>query len=157
MVPPSPVPGHRSGSAEPDPPDVEACGYRQLAALRAGLRGYLAWAEQRAGEQGLTPAQVQLALVVRAHPDPSGPTVTDLAETLLLRHHSVVGLVDRAEHAGLVTRVRDEVHLSRVHVRLTPEGAERVAILSAQHLRWLAEHGEEIGSLWSSFADPPLS
>ena len=126
--------------------------YRQLAALRAGLRGYLAWAEQQASEQGLTPAQVQLALVVRAHPDPDGPTVTDLAEALLLRHHSVVGLVDRAEHAGLVTRVRDDVRLSRVHVRLTPEGADRLATLSARHAQWLAEHGEEIGRLWTSFA-----
>lgn len=126
--------------------------YRRLAALRAGLRGYLAWAEQQASEQGLTPAQVQLALVVRAHPDPDGPTVTDLAEALLLRHHSVVGLVDRAEHAGLVTRVRDDVRLSRVHVRLTPAGADRLAILSSRHDQWLAEHGEEIGRLWTSFA-----
>jgi DNA-binding MarR family transcriptional regulator len=132
-------------------PTVDERGYRQLAALRGGIRGYLAWAEQRAAEQGLTPAQVQLALIIRADPSSSGPTLTDLAQALLLRHHSVVGLVDRAEQAGLVTRVRDEVHLSRVHVQLTAEGTERLATLSAQHLQWLAHHGSELAQLCDSF------
>ncbi len=131
---------------------VDEEGYQRLAALRAGIREYLAWAEQLAGEQGLTPAQVQLALEVRAFPDPGGPTVTDLAQALLLRHHSVVGLIDRAEQAGVVTRVRDTEQLSRVRVRLTPKGADQLAILSAHHLRWLGEHGRELGELWTSFA-----
>lgn len=98
------------------PIDVDADGYARLAALRAGIRTYLAWAEQRAREHDMTPAQVQLALVIRAHLDPAGPTLTELADALLLRHHSVVGLVDRAEHGGLVQRARDEAHHSRVRV-----------------------------------------
>src|SRR3954452_3481291 len=114
--------------------DVGEDDYARLAALRAGIRRYLAWAEQQAHAHGLTPAQVQLALAVRSHDDPAGPTLTELADTLLLRHHSVVGLVDRAEEAGLVERVRDPEHRSRVHVRLTPEGAERLQTLSVLHL-----------------------
>lgn len=125
--------------------------YAQLAALRAGVRRYLAWAEQRAREHGMTPAQVQLALAVRSHDDPAGPTLTQLADTLLLRHHSVVGLVDRAEEAGLVERVRDREQLSRVHVCLTKEGAQRLETLSALHLSWLAEHGPDLGAVWSGF------
>lgn len=135
-----------------EPPAIDERGYLRLASLRAGIREYLAWAELRAREQGLTPAQVQLALVVRAHPDSSGPTLTQLAQALLLRHHSVVGLVDRAEQAGLVMRTRDDRHLSRVHVQLTPAGADQLAILSAQHLRWLVDHGDELGELWMWFA-----
>lgn len=130
---------------------VEDAGYAQLAALRAGIRTYLAWAEQRARDHGMTPAQVQLALAIRAHGDAAGPTVTELADTLLLRHHSVVGLIDRAEHAGLVQRARDAEHQSRVRVRLTREGADRLRRLSALHLQWLAEHGPEIGDTWSAF------
>jgi DNA-binding MarR family transcriptional regulator len=131
--------------------EVDAAGYAQLAALRAGIRTYLAWAEQRAREHEMTPAQVQLALAIRAHGDADGPTVSELADTLLLRHHSVVGLIDRAENAGLVTRARDAEHQSRVHVRLTTEGADRLERLSALHLQWLAEHGQDIADVWRTF------
>lgn len=138
---------------DPDcvPAPVEDGDYAQLAALRAGIRTYLAWAEQRARDHGMTPAQVQLALAIRAHDDPAGPTVTELADTLLLRHHSVVGLIDRAEQAGLVQRARDTEHQSRVRVCLTQEGVERLERLSALHLRWLAEHGPDIGEAWQAF------
>ena len=133
---------------------VGDAGYAQLAALRDGIRRYLAWAEQRAREHGLTPAQVQLGLAVRAYDDPAGPTLTELAETLLLRHHSVVGLVDRTAQAGMVERVRDSERQSRVHVRLTAAGAERLEALSALHLEWLAEHGSELAAVWDSFGAP---
>jgi DNA-binding MarR family transcriptional regulator len=98
---------------------------------------------------------VQLALAVRAHEDLAGPTLTQLAEILQLRHHRVVGLVDRAEGAGLVERVRDREHLARVHVRLTPGGADRLARLSALHLAWLEEHGPDLARVWGSFATSP--
>jgi DNA-binding MarR family transcriptional regulator len=138
---------------DPDrvPGAVDDAGYAQLAALRAGIRTYLAWAEQRARDHDMTPAQVQLALAIRAHEDIAGPTVTELADTLLLRHHSVVGLIDRAELAGLVRRARDPEHQSRVRVRLTAEGADRLERLSALHLRWLAEHGPDVAGVWKSF------
>ncbi|HET9103812.1 MAG TPA: MarR family winged helix-turn-helix transcriptional regulator [Solirubrobacteraceae bacterium] len=139
----------RPADEGPRPDDAD---YARLARLRAGIRGYLAWAERLAADHGLTPAQVQLALAVRADPSPAGPTLTDLAQTLLLRHHSVVGLVDRAERAGLVTRVRDEVTLSRVHVRLTTAGATALDAIAAGHLEWLARTGEEQAALWDSFA-----
>jgi DNA-binding MarR family transcriptional regulator len=133
------------------PAPVDAAGYAHLAALRAGIRTYLAWAEARARDHDMTPAQVQLALAIRAHDDGAGPTVTELADTLLLRHHSVVGLIDRAEHAGLVARARDPEHQSRVRVRLTDEGTDRLERLSALHLRWLAEHGPDIADVWKAF------
>ncbi|QEC50750.1 winged helix-turn-helix transcriptional regulator [Baekduia soli] len=130
---------------------VDARGYAQLASLRSGIRNYLAWAEQQAREHDMTPAQVQLALAIRAHGDPDGPTVGELADTLLLRHHSAVGLIDRAEHAGLVARHRDPEHQSRVRVRLTTEGDDRLERLSALHLQWLAEHGAEMADVWRAF------
>jgi DNA-binding MarR family transcriptional regulator len=148
--PAAPPPGE-----EPTRASVDDAGYAQLAALRAGIRRYLAWAEERAREHGMTPAQVQLALAVRSHADPAGPTLTDLADSLLLRHHSVVGLVDRAERAGLVQRARDAEHHSRVHVRLTAQGRHRLETLSALHLEWLAEFGPQIAGVWGSFGGPP--
>src|ERR1700758_1837566 len=81
--------------------------YEDLLALRTGLRRFLRWSEQEAEEAGLTPAQHQLLLAVRGHSDPRGPTIGEVADYLLLRHHSAVGLVDRADAAGLVERVED--------------------------------------------------
>ena len=135
----------------PEAEPIAEADWTRLAALRRGVRRYLSWAEQRAREHGMTPAQVQLALALRSHPEPCGPTLTELADTLLLRHHSVVGLVDRAERAGLVRRERDPVHASRVHVLLTEPGAERLATLSRLHLAWLAEHGPAFAHVWGSF------
>lgn len=126
--------------------------YQTLAELRADMRSYLAWAEQRAKEQELTPTQVQLALAVRAHANPEGPTITQLAETLQLRHHSAVGLVDRTEQAGMVERRRDKSNASIVHVVLTDAGAIQLEKLTKLHLEWLREHGGDLAAAFSSFS-----
>src|SRR3954453_11724508 len=97
--------------------------YRRLLELRTGLRRFLRWSERQAAAAGLTPAQHQLLLAVRGHPDPRGPTVGDVAGHLLLRHHSVVGLVDRATTAGLVERGPDSESLSVVRLHLTGKGS----------------------------------
>src|SRR5437762_10593635 len=85
--------------------------YRYHLTLRTELRRFVRWSDRQAIADGVTPAQHQLMLAVRGHPDPAGPTIGDLAGYLLLRHHSVVGLVDRAESAGLVRRERDQADL----------------------------------------------
>ena len=69
--------------------------YRYHLTLRTELRRFIQWSEQQAAAHGVTAAQHQLMLAVRGHPDPAGPTIGDLAGYLLLRHHSVVGLVDQ--------------------------------------------------------------
>ena len=69
--------------------------YRRLLELRTGLRRFVRWSEQQARNAGITPAQHQLLLAVRGHPG-GAPTVSEIAAHLLLRHHSAVGLVDRA-------------------------------------------------------------
>jgi DNA-binding MarR family transcriptional regulator len=109
--------------------------YERLLALRTGLRRFQHWSEQQAAEAGLTPAQHQLLLAIRGHPDPRGPTIGEVADYLLLRHHSTVGLVDRADGAGLVTRERDTKDHRVVRLHLTDEGAERLEALSALHLQ----------------------
>src|SRR4051812_25590277 len=80
--------------------------YTGLLAFRDQLRRFLHWSEQQAIAAGVPPAQYQLLLAVRGHQG-GAPTVGDVAEHLLLRHHSVVGLIDRAEAAELVERRPD--------------------------------------------------
>jgi DNA-binding MarR family transcriptional regulator len=122
--------------------------YRQLLEFRDGLRRFLRWSEEEAASVGLTPAQHQLLLAVRGDNSKLGPTITDVAEHLLLRRHSVVGLVNRAEDAGLLTRSSDPDDQRLVRLGLTPLGARRLEQLSAQHLEELRRLAPRLRPLW---------
>jgi DNA-binding MarR family transcriptional regulator len=122
--------------------------YAKLLALRTGLRRFERWSEQQARDAGLTPAQHQLLLAIRGHGDPAGPTIGEVAGHLLLKHHSAVGLIDRAEAAGLVVRTRTADDHRVVRLTLTSAGADRLEALSRLHveeLRRLANQLSDIG------------
>ena len=122
--------------------------YQKLLEFRTGLRRFLRWSEEQAAAVGLTPAQHQLLLAVRGHDDPAGPTIGDVADYLLLRHHSTVGLIDRAEDAGLVRRVRDDEDHRIVRLRLTALGRRRIEQLSEAHAAELARFAPRLRELW---------
>lgn len=122
--------------------------YARLLALRTGLRHFERWSESQARAAGLTPAQHQLLLAMRGHGDPRGPTIGEVADYLLLLHNSAVGLIDRAEAAGLVTRTRDEEDHRVVRLHLTEEGAERLEVLSALHLEELKRLAPNLPGAW---------
>ena len=126
--------------------------YSRLLELRDGLRRFLHWSEQQAREAGITPAQHQLLLAVRGHPG-GRPTLSDISAHLLLRHHSAVGLVDRAVAAGLVTRCGDDDDHRVVHVALTPRGERTLAALTAEHKEELERIGLDYRHLGSNL--PP--
>ena len=122
--------------------------FEHLLELRTGLRRFLRWSEQQAEEAGLTPAQHQLLLAIRGHGDPRGPTIGEVADYLLLRHHSAVGLIDRADAAGLVERVRDPEDHRIVRLQLTAHGTKRLEALSAQHLDELQRLARKLPGVW---------
>lgn len=122
--------------------------YRRLRDVRAGLRAYLRWSEERATEVGLTPAHHQLLLGIRAHEDVRGPTIGEMAELLMLKHHSAVELVDRAQRAGLIRRTSDPVDHRIVRLRLTSEGSRRLEGLAAQHVAELTRLAPRLTRLW---------
>ena len=126
--------------------------YARLLALRAGLRHFQRWSEQQAKEAGLTPAQHQLLLAIRGHGDPRGPTVGEVADYLLLRHHSAVELIDRADSAGLVTRSRDPDDHRVVRLQLTKVGADRLEALSALHVEELERLALRLPAAWKGLA-----
>jgi DNA-binding MarR family transcriptional regulator len=112
--------------------------YVRLLTFRVGLRRFLRWSERQAARAGLTPAQHQLLLAIRGHPGRSGPSVGEVADYLLTRHHSAVQLIDRAEQLGLVSRSRDHAEDRRVvRLSLTPAGEAKLAALAAAHLEEL--------------------
>ena len=92
--------------------------YQRLLSFRTSLRRFLHWSEQQAEAAGLTAAHHQLLLAIRGHAGASGPTIGEVADSLLLKHHSAVGLVDRAEKAGLVERI--PVERARQHLNADP-------------------------------------
>lgn len=121
--------------------------YRRLLGFRTELRRFLRWSEDEARAAELTPAQHQLLLAVRGHADPAGPTIGELAEYLVLRHHSVVELIDRAAKAGLVERVGDEADHRVVRLQLTRRGEQAIEQLSRLHLEELRRLAPLLGSL----------
>ena len=123
--------------------------YRRLLELRDGLRRFLHWSEGQARAAGLTPAQHQLLLAVRGHPDPRGPTIGEIAGYLLVRHHSAVELIDRAVTAGLVARQPDSEDARTVRIALTARGRQRLETLAASHLEELARLTNQMHTLWA--------
>ncbi|HUV11158.1 MAG TPA: MarR family winged helix-turn-helix transcriptional regulator [Acidimicrobiia bacterium] len=128
--------------------------YQRLLAFRTGLRRYLHWAEECAADAGITPAQHQLLLAVRGRAEPGDPTVSDLAAELILRHHSVVELVDRAEAAGLVRRRPDRDDHRVVRVALTNRGTRRLRKVAVQHLEELARTAPSLQPIWEGTREP---
>lgn len=136
---------------DPRPHTLTDTEYQRLLAFRTSLRRFLHWSEEQAEAVGLTAAHHQLLLAIRGHAGASGPTIGELAESLLLRHHSAVGLVDRAAKAGLVERQEDAADRRVVRLRLTSRGEEILGRLSAVHMEELQRLAPGLRAIW----DPP--
>ncbi|HET6320465.1 MAG TPA: MarR family winged helix-turn-helix transcriptional regulator [Hyphomicrobium sp.] len=111
--------------------------YEALADFRYALRQFLAFSEQAAGEAGLSPQQYQALLAIKGSRSKADLGIQDIADRLLIRHHTAVELVDRLEKNGFVTRVKDKEDLRRVQVRLTTKTERVMDKLAAAHLREL--------------------
>ena len=107
--------------------------YQSLATFRHLLRVFLGFSEEAARRAGITPAQHQLLLTIRGWSGPGDPSIGDVAELLVLRHHTVVELAQRATAAGLVTTVTDAEDGRRHLLRLTERGESKLAELSLLH------------------------
>ena len=113
--------------------------FQRLLEFRVALREFQRWSEDQAEAAGLTHVQHQLLVAIKGHPGNQPPAVGDLAGYLLLRPHSTVELIDRAEAAGLVERAPDENDRRVVRIRLTSAGDRIVQRLTQAHLDRLHE------------------
>ena len=105
----------------------------ELAAFRYLLRKFLRFSESAAREADVTPQQHQLMLGIAGFTGSGRATVSELAEFLQERHHSVVGLIDRAVLGGLVRRESDPSDGRIVVVSLTSRGCSILKKLSLAH------------------------
>lgn len=113
--------------------------FERLLEFRVTLRRFNRWSEDQAQAAGLTHVQHQLLVAIKGHHESRPPTVGDLAGYLMLRPHSTVELVDRAEAAGLVERTPDADDGRVVRVRLTGAGDRILNKLTRAHLERLHE------------------
>jgi DNA-binding MarR family transcriptional regulator len=132
------------------PVDLTEADFEHLLRLRTGLRRFLRWSEQQAQTAGLTSAQHQLLLAIRGHPGVASPTIGEIADYLVLRHHSASELIDRAEAAGLVVRNPDPINGTQVRVSMTEVGTVKLNRLAATHLAELAHLAPTMRALWEA-------
>jgi DNA-binding MarR family transcriptional regulator len=104
-----------------------------LAHFRYALRKFLRFSENAARACGITPQQHQLMLGIAGFTDRQSATISELAEFLQEKNHSVVGLVERAVQSGLVRRAQDITDRRVVIVRLTRHGEAILARLAKLH------------------------
>lgn len=116
--------------------------FEALATFRYAIRRFLRFSEQAAREAGITPQQHQLLLAIKGFPGRENVTVSELAERLQMRQHSMVGLIDRTEAQGLVRREPGTQDRRQVYVSLTSNGEallDKLSLIHRQELRSMAD------------------
>lgn len=136
------------------PPKFPKRSYQALADFRYALRRFFAFSEQAAGEAGLSPQQYQALLAIKGAPDGHGLGVGDIAERLMIRHHTAVELVNRLEKNGFVKRAKNAGDARRVTVSPTPQAEQLMAGLASAHLKELQGIRSVLETLMDQF-DPP--
>jgi len=116
------------------------------------LRQFQSFSEHAAQALGLTSLQYQTLLAIKAHDEAEPLTVTALAQVLIIKHNSAVGLVDRIEQLGLVTRHQLESDRRKVVVELTARGRRIVDRLATQHRMELRRVAPAFGRHAEQFA-----
>lgn len=126
--------------------------YARLASFRHALRGFLHFSEAAAVQVGLTSQHYQAMLILRGWPEGEPVSINDLAQQLLIKHNSAVGLVDRLANEGLVVRAPSTVDRRKVELRLSPRGRKVLAKLAAMHRDELQRIGPAMERFFSEIA-----
>jgi DNA-binding MarR family transcriptional regulator len=134
------------------PQTLRKAQYETLAAFRYALRRFIHFSETAASAAGITPQHHQALLAIKGFPGRDCVTVGELAERLQLRHHSVVGLVDRLVVEKFVVRSPSAEDRRRVLIRLTPRGEKTLEKVSAMHREQLKRIGPELSLLLERLA-----
>lgn len=133
---------------------LDAGEYQQLAKFRYALRSFLRFSEAAAERVGLTAQHYQALLALCATPG-GRVTINDLAQQLLIRHNSAVGLVDRLNQQGLVAREPSPEDGRKVYLRLTAKGDRVLEKLAGVHREELHRIGPQLEALLHQITEGP--
>ncbi len=125
--------------------------YELLAEFRYRVRRFLAFSEAAARRAGLTPRQHQALLAIKGYPKRQRVSVGELAERLGLRHHSVVGLLDRLASRGLIKRHASPADRRQVLIELSGRAEAALEELSRVHRAELERLAPLLGRLLAQF------
>jgi DNA-binding MarR family transcriptional regulator len=117
---------------------VSSAEYETLAEFRHQLASFLYRRREAAAAAGLEAQQYELLLAIKGAPQGSQPNIKQIAEQLLLQHHSAVELATRLEKRGLVQRQRSPQDRRSVLLAVTKEGdriLEKVVQYSLEQLQ----------------------
>ena len=141
----------RAGHTRIRGPASPGVDYKALAEFRYQLRKFLSFSETAAHKAGLTPQHHQALLAIKGFSSAAPVSIGDLADFLLVRHHTAVELVDRMAKLGLVARNADEDDSRRIVVKLTRKGEHKLQTLSKIHFEELHAASPVLTSLLRSF------
>jgi DNA-binding MarR family transcriptional regulator len=125
--------------------------YEVLADFRFALRQFFAFSEQAAAAAGLSPQQYQGLLAIKGAPGRSELSIQEIADRLMVRHHTAVELVNRLARNGFVERKKKPEDQRRVLVNLTAKAERVMDSLAAAHLRELKGIRPALGGLLAHF------
>src|ERR1041385_7226391 len=126
--------------------DLTHRNYQDLAEFRFQLRQFLHFSELQARELDLEPQQHQALLALKGLPEGRRPTVGELANRLVLRHHTVVELTNRLEAAGFVKRRPDPGDGRQILIHVTAQGAAKLRSLTLAHRDELRVKGPQLAN-----------
>ena len=125
--------------------------YGTLAEFRYQVRRFLAFSESAAQKAGLTPQQHQALLAIKGFSGPEPISVGDLAQLLLVRHHTTVELMNRMTKLGLLSRILDQRDGRRVLLKLTRKGEQKLRTLSKIHFEELRSASPALTKILNAF------
>lgn len=123
---------------------ISATEYQAMAELRYRVRLFLREGDAAARSAGLEPQQYLLLLAIRGLPADSAAKIRALADSLLIKHHSAVELVDRLEKRGLVRRTRSRDDRRQVLVSLLPKGQRVLERVVQQRINEVRAGGSQL-------------
>jgi DNA-binding MarR family transcriptional regulator len=136
---------------------VTTAEYRALAELRYRIRLFLREGDAQARASGLEPQQYLLLLALRGLPSEMDATIRNLAERLVLKHHSAVELVDRLAAHGYVRRTRSRDDRRKVFVSLLPRGTKLLETVARRRISELRASGAQLVMAIDALLQSPVA